>query len=178
MNVEHQNKALAKKLGLISLVMFSFAFAMAPLYNAFCQATGFNGSTSTKVEKDIFKDVDLSRKINISFDSNTHPSMTGKLYSSLRKTRLYPGEITTLYYTMENHLDRPVLVRAIPSVTPVVGARHIRKLECFCFSTQRLEAKQKVVFPLKIMIDPDLPHYVNNLTLSYTLFDITKQGSA
>lgn len=178
MKIEEQNKALAKKLSWICLFMFSFAFAMAPLYNAFCKATGFNGSTSTRVEKDIFKDVDLSRKINLSFDSNTHPSVSGKFYSSMKKTRLYPGEITTLYYTMENHLETPVLVRAIPSVTPVVGAKHIKKLECFCFSTQRLEPKQKVVFPLKILIDPDLPHYVNNLTLSYTLFDITKQGSA
>lgn len=176
--VLEENVKLFKKALWLSLVMFCFAFAMAPLYNAFCQATGFNGATSTRVDRSLFKQVDRTRKVNLTFDSNTHPTLRGRLYSSLGKTRLYPGEIYTLYYTMENHQDWPVLVRAIPSVTPVIGARHIRKLECFCFATQRLEAHQKVVFPLKIMIDPDLPSYVQNLTLSYTLFDVTKQGSA
>lgn len=173
-----ENIRLRNKVLWICLGMFAFAFAMAPLYNAFCKATGFNGSTSTKVDKSIFKEVDTSRKINISFDSNTHPDMHGQFYSSIGRAKLYPGEVYTLYYTIENKKDHPVLVRAIPSVTPVVGARHIRKLECFCFSTQKLDAHQKLIFPLKIMIDPQLPKYVGNLTLSYTLFDITKQGSA
>ena len=173
-----ENGRLLKKLILVCFFMYLFAFAMAPLYNAYCKATGFNGAASTRVDTSIFKEVDRSRKVNISFDSNTHPDMHGKFFASINRARLYPGEVYTLYYTIENTKDYPVLVRAIPSVTPVVGARHIRKLECFCFSTQKLDARQKLVFPLKIMIDPDLPKYVGNLTLSYTLFDITKQGSA
>lgn len=160
---------------LVCVAMFSFAFAMAPLYNAYCRATGFNGSTSGKIDASVFKDVDRTRKVKLSFDANIHQGVQAGFSSSCRDVLLHPGEVYTLYYSIENKNSHGVVFQAIPSVTPLVGAKNIRKLECFCFTMQPLEAYEKKLFPLKIMIDPDLPHYVRYLTLSYTLFDKTQQ---
>jgi len=77
-------------------------------------------------------------------------------------------------YWVKNLKDKPVVVQAIPSVTPGLAAQHIKKVECFCFTHQNLEAHQGMDMPLRFTVDPALPTSVKTLTLAYTLFDITE----
>jgi Cytochrome oxidase assembly factor len=38
----------ARRLLLLAVVMFGFAFALVPLYDVFCEVTGINGKTDTE----------------------------------------------------------------------------------------------------------------------------------
>ena len=40
------NKRLAIKLGAVAIIALVFGFALVPLYNVFCEATGLNGKTN------------------------------------------------------------------------------------------------------------------------------------
>ena len=42
---------LLRKLALVIIVMFGFAFALVPLYDVFCQVTGLNGKTVTIIRQ-------------------------------------------------------------------------------------------------------------------------------
>ena len=58
----------------------------------------------------------------------------------------------------------------MPSVAPVAANEHFKKIECFCFTSQAFAAHETRTLPLQFIVDPDLPDYVDTITLSYTLF--------
>lgn len=151
-------------------VMTVFSCCMPWLYNTLCQATGLDGKALRRFEDKIF-DVDMSRTITMEFEAHVHPALKVEFYPSIKKMKVHPGEITTLYYHMNNRNPFSKTVQAIPSVAPPIGARSIQKLECFCFQPQQLYSEQKRLLPLKIVIDPALPAHIHTMTLSYTLFD-------
>lgn len=67
-----------------------------------------------------------------------------------------------------------MIVQAIPSVSPGLAAKHLKKTECFCFTKQMMKGKQGMAWPLLFHLDRELPKKIRTITLSYTLFDITK----
>jgi len=61
--------------------------------------------------------------------------------------------------------------QAVPSVSPGNAARYLRKIECFCFTEQYLEAGEAQQMSVRFYIDEELPEEINTLTLSYSLFN-------
>ena len=66
--------------------------------------------------------------------------------------------------------------QAVPSVSPGQAALYFNKMECFCFNQQVLTAGQKLLMPLQFYVDPALPEQFSTITLSYTLYDMTKHS--
>jgi cytochrome c oxidase assembly protein subunit 11 len=64
-----------------------------------------------------------------------------------------------------------MVVQAVPSVSPGKAAKYVRKMECFCFERQKLEAHAERNMPLRFELSPDIPEHIGQITLSYTLFD-------
>ena len=58
-----------------------------------------------------------------------------------------------------------------PSVVPIVASDHFKKLECFCFESQDFMANEERALPMSFIVDPDLPDYVDTITLHYTFYD-------
>ncbi len=168
------NKKFYLRVSLFAIGMFGFAFLMAPLYSSFCQATGLDGRTSNEVFLQAPYEVDISRSMILEFDSNVIPALNFDFYPSMRSIKIHPGESYSLFYKVTNKMDRALTVQAIPSVTPAVGSKYIKKLECFCFQPQYLGAGENKYFPLRIAIDPAIPPYIKVLTLSYTLFEVNE----
>jgi cytochrome c oxidase assembly protein subunit 11 len=55
---------------------------------------------------------------------------------------------------------------------PQQAAAHFKKVECFCFTQQKLEANQAKQMPVVFYVDSALPKHVKTITLSYTFFEI------
>ena len=84
-----------------------------------------------------------------------------------------PGETKVVKFYAKNETSLKMVGQAVPSVAPGRAASHFKKIECFCFEQQTLEAQEEVWMPLQFYIDTEIPADVTTLTLSYTLFDVT-----
>ena len=170
-NVVAANQLLLKKLMVVTVLMFGFGFALVPFYEQICEVAGL---------RDVFRDdaapvrntqVDASRSVSIEFDANIQRlAWTFKPLQSY--VTVHPGAVTEVVYEIRNTLDRPVTGQAVPSYGPANAAGYFKKLECFCFRQQTLQAGEVRRMPVVFVVDPALPKDVNTITLSYTFFEV------
>lgn len=175
---EANKRKLVSRLALLVVVMFGFGYAMVPLYDVFCEITGFNGRPAdTAVSAAKAGPVDTSRTVTVEFLANVNRQLSWKFKPEVRKIRVHPGEITTVNYYASNLADHPVTGRAVPSISPGLAAKHLHKTECFCFTEQILQAGETKKMPVIFFIDTKLPRDYSVVTLSYTFFDVTDETS-
>ena len=51
------------------------------------------------------------------------------------------------------------------------------KIECFCFDQQTFLANEERAMPLQFIVDPELPDYVDTITLGYTFYDTARAAA-
>ena len=158
------------------LVMFGFGYAMVPLYDVFCDLTGINGKTSGVAAVESTYSIDKNRTITVEFLTSLNESAPILFKSELKKIDVHPGEYYTVNFYAENLTDKPMVARAIPSISPGVAAEYFIKTECFCFSEQTFKAKEGKTMPVRFVIDPKLPDRYKTITLAYTFFDNTENS--
>lgn len=175
---EKNNTKLIATLVAIVLGMFVFGFALVPIYNTMCKALGINGKTNAvAVAYDANNAaIDKNRVVKVEFIATNSGSIPWAFYPKTKKVTVHPGEIARLSFYAENKSNSKMTVQAIPSVTPGIAAKYLKKTECFCFTQQTLGAHEAMDMPLLFHLDPDLPKNVKTVTLSYTLFDVTGRG--
>ncbi len=177
MALQRENFKMVGKLGVITLGMFAFGYALVPLYRAICEATGINilaigerqvpGIASQLPAN---TQVDTSRTITVEFDVNVRGPWHFK--PEVRSVQVHPGELKTVMYEFQNIQDRAMSAQAIPSYAPKQAMAHFNKLECFCFTQYSLTPGEKKAWPVAFVIDPKLPKDVTTITLSYTFFEV------
>lgn len=168
------NKRLTTKLLVIAVLMFGFGFALVPLYNVMCKTLGINGKTSgTAVAEN--KQIDKTRTVTVEFLATNNENLPWEFHPNVKRVQLHPGEMKKISYFAKNDTNRPMVVQAIPSVTPGLAAQYIKKTECFCFTQQTLKGHASRDMPLLFHLDPHLPKNIHTITLSYTLFDVTNR---
>lgn len=165
--------ALCIKLLLACVMMFSFAlFVMPPLYVWFCEVTGLNGKTDGPYTGGSFV-VDESRWVKVQFIASKNAMMPWEFRPTQEVVNVNPGKPTVITYFAKNTTDHAMVAQASPSLSPYEANDHFHKIECFCFNKQPLAAGESAELGLSFTVDPELPHEVNTITLSYTLFDVT-----
>ena len=88
------------------------------------------------------------------------------------------GENTLAYYRATNTSDRATVGTAVFNVTPDSAGPHFSKVQCFCFTEQRLEPGQSVEMPVSFFVDPTFvtdeeTAKLPELTLSYSFYPVT-----
>jgi cytochrome c oxidase assembly protein subunit 11 len=182
------NTRLVRRLLLLVALAFVFAFAMVPLYNVLCEATGFNGKTSgSGIVRDGFSvgglkaasapapAVDLTRTIRVEFTGTVMPGLPWDMRPLTVSLDLHPGELQQVSYLVRNTSDREVTGQAVPSVTPGQAAQHFEKIECFCFSQQTLGPGEAREMPLAFIVKSGVDRNITHITLSYAFFSIDGQ---
>jgi cytochrome c oxidase assembly protein subunit 11 len=166
------NAQMFGKLVVVAVMMFGFGYLLVPIYKQICEITGVNILTSQemKVKPIDNSQVDKSRTITVEFDANTQGPF--RFRPTVSSMQVHPGEMTQVVYEVVNTQARSVEAQAIPSYAPQQAAAHFKKVECFCFQQQTLEASQAKQMPVVFYLDPALPKDVKTITLSYTFFEI------
>lgn len=181
LNREHmqpEHKKILKILLLVSFCMFGFTFALIPLYTVFCKVTGLNGKVDIKRPGAFVRyknsDLENSRLITVEFDVNRNRHLNCEFSPEHTALQIKTGELTLTSYYVKNLTNRTLIIQAIPSITPGIAAKYLKKLECFCFNKQTLKPQESMHLPLRFWLEPEIPDSVKRLTLSYTLFDVTE----
>ena len=157
------------------LSMLLLSYASVPLYNLFCKATGFGGTTQ---RADSFvKPTRGSKKILVEFDSNIEKALPWRFVPLNRSATVTTGENTLIFYEAENLSDKDIIGTAIYNVTPLKAGAYFVKVHCFCFEEQLLKAGKKMIMPVSFYIDPKIEkdpqlEEVEQITLSYSFFKI------
>ena len=83
--------------------------------------------------------VDKSRTITVELDANAQGPW--RFRPTTRSIQVHPGEMAKVMYEVVNTQARTVQAQAIPSYAPQSATPHFKKVECFCFKQQTLEAE-------------------------------------
>lgn len=178
MTQEIKQRKLLVILTLIVLGMFAFGFALVPIYNSLCKALGINGKTNPEaIAYDVSKaKIEHNREVLVQFVATNNSGVPWAFYPNVKQLKVHPGEIVKLAFYAENKTNHRMVVQAIPSVTPGIAAKYLKKTECFCFTQQTLNGHEAMNMPLLFHLDTDLPKNVNTVTLAYTLFDVSDRA--
>lgn len=172
------DKDIAKTVGKLTLgavAMFAFVFVvMVPLYNTLCEVLGINGKYSGKQYQVVEAKVDTTRTIKVQFVAQNAEGMPWQFVPVQALVEVHPGAVTTIEYYAKNVTGKDMVAQAVPSFVPARSAQYFHKTECFCFQRQPLKAGEEVKMPMQFIVDQELPAEVSEITLSYTIFDVTE----
>ena len=153
--------------------MFGFGFLLVPLYDVFCEITGFGGRTNAEAVT-VAEAPDLSREIRIEFVTTINSYAQFEFVADEDSMMVSPGKMYYATFTAKNLAGKDAVAQAVPSVAPPAAAEHFTKIECFCFTSQEFTAGEERAMPLQFIVNPELPDYVDTITLQYTFFDTAR----
>jgi len=173
-----------RRVGLICVAaaagMLGMAYAAVPLYRMFCQVTGFGGTTmvASAPSKSISEKTILMR-----FDANVSRDLPWSFQPVEHTMKVRLGETNLALYRATNKSDQAVTGTAIFNVAPEVAGQYFNKLECFCFTEQKLEPGQSVEMPVSFFVDPAIAKdaqaaRLSEITLSYTFYPVRNSGQS
>lgn len=174
--LRRDNRSILGKLVVVTALMFAFGYALVPIYRSICDVLGINVlAVATERVSTVSYDakntqVDASRTITVEFDANARGPWEFK--PQQRSMEVHPGQMATVMYEFRNVQNRAMAAQAIPSYAPQQATAYFHKLECFCFTEQKLASGEAKEWPVVFVIDPKLPKDVKTITLSYTFFEI------
>jgi len=154
--------------------MVGAAYAAVPLYQMFCQVTGYGGTTQMATEAPA---VTGERIITVRFNADTAGTMPWRFRPQQRAVTVRVGEQTLALYEAINPSQRRIVGSATFNVTPAKAGAYFNKIECFCFTEQALKPGESTDMPVSFFVDPaisDDPNLddVHTITLSYTFFEV------
>jgi len=161
-------------------VMTTLVCYSVPLYRLFCQATGALGTTR-RVAADTA--AESSRMVTVSFDTNVAPGMRWRFSPVQRQVLVHLGQETLVFFRAENLSDHDIVGHATFNVTPAKIGTYFKKIQCFCFTEEKLGSHQSVEMPVDFFVDPRLDADpdaadVQDIMLSYTFFPSLRPAGA
>lgn len=165
-------KTLRILLTIIGAMIVLVAFT-PKLYSAFCEATGFNGTTQRADRAPGA----VPGQVKVEFDANVHPGLPWRFEPEQNEVTIAPGAKTKIFYRAENLSGRSITGQAVYNVSPDTVGKYFKKIQCFCFSEQTLKPGEKVDMPVIFFVDPAIKKDpdtkdVHEITLSYTFYPV------
>jgi cytochrome c oxidase assembly protein subunit 11 len=150
------------------------------LYRMFCAATGLGGTTQ-RVNVD--SAAVSNRTIRVDFDTSVAPDLPWRFEPEQKAVTVHLGAQTLVYFSAENLSDQAIVGHATFNVTPLQIGIYFNKIQCFCFTEERLEPHEKVDMPVVFYVDPAVANDsevsgVQSITLGYSMFRSARPANA
>lgn len=170
------NRRLAIRLGVVAVLSLGFGFALAPLYDVFCQMVGVNTKTERFAARPVGVEVERDRWVTVEFMGQAMPGLPVVFKPAQNNLRVNPGDIVLAKYLVRNPTNQTLHGQAIPSVSPGNAGQHFKKIDCFCFREQVLAPGEEREMAVTFWVAPALPRGVTDITLSYAFYTSVKKG--
>ena len=161
-----------------ALGMLGLGYAAVPLYELFCQVTGFGGTTQRATESQAALAERLGasaggKTVSIRFDGTTAGDVPWSFRPEQVTDTVTIGQRDMAIYIAKNNSDETITGTATFNVEPEQAGAYFNKIQCFCFTEQTLQPGEEVRMPVLFYVDPaalDDPNMegVEQITLSYT----------
>jgi cytochrome c oxidase assembly protein subunit 11 len=166
--------AVAAACGVLVAGMVGLSFAAVPLYNWFCRTTGFGGTPQVAAAGPGNM---LDRRITVRFDSNVSGGLPWQFEPEQNSVVARIGDVVTVNYVVTNISARETVGQASYNVSPPTVGGYFTKINCFCFTEQRLKPGEKREMPVVFFVDPELAKDseqdgLSTITLSYTMYPV------
>ena len=168
-----RDKVTALLLSAVVVGMVGLTYAAVPLYQLFCQVTGYGGTTQVA---EAAPETVSDRVIEVRFNADVSNSLAWQFRPAQRSIDVRLGEQALAFYAARNESDVPTTGTAIFNVTPAKAGPYFNKVDCFCFDEQTLAPGQSADMPVSFFVDPALAddrnlNDITTITLSYTFFE-------
>jgi cytochrome c oxidase assembly protein subunit 11 len=164
--------AVAGACGVFVGAMVAASYAAVPLYDWFCRTTGFAGTTqvATSAPKEV-----LDRTVTVRFDANVGAGLPWRFVPEKNSNEAKLGEVITFDYIVTNLTARETLGTAAYNVAPLNYGAYFQKINCFCFSEQRMKPGETRTMTVVFYVDPAMADdpdtkIRDTITLSYTFY--------
>ena len=178
------HRGLVFKLSLFVAGSFAFGFALVPLYHVLCSITGLgnqkslsrayalgiNQETQQQTQPGA-QDAAQQRIVTIDFLANLPSVGNWEFRPITQSMQVHPGQLYEADFFAHNLTGHDTTAQAVPDIVPSKLAAWFHKTECCCFTPQSFKRGEQRVLPVRFFVDPDMPGYVEHLTLSYTFYD-------
>jgi cytochrome c oxidase assembly protein subunit 11 len=160
--------------------MAGLSYAAVPLYSWFCRTTGFGGTTQVASS---LPTRTSGRMITVRFDSNVAAGLPWRFRPERNSIDLRLGQVVTVYYSVTNVSNRVTVGQAGYNVSPPTTGIYFEKINCFCFSQQRLDPGERRDMAVVFYVDPKLAKdseqdLVSTITLSYTFYPVRQDAQS
>ncbi|CAM2877758.1 Cytochrome c oxidase assembly protein CtaG [Methylobacterium mesophilicum] len=157
----------------LAVGMVGLAFASVPLYDAFCKATGYDGTPRQGPALASAARTDDSMVVH--FDTNVAPGLPWKFAPEANTVEAKLGETKTVFFRVQNTGAKPSTGVATFNVQPGLMGSYFVKIACFCFNEQTLQPGETLDVPVVFYVDPAVREdsntaHLSEMTLSYTYF--------
>jgi cytochrome c oxidase assembly protein subunit 11 len=177
-NTPGQHRGLVFKLSIFVAGSFAFGFALVPLYDVLCSITGLGNQKSlTRAYAQGVEAIDQQRLVTVDFIANLPTVGNWEFRPVTRSIRVHPGQLYEADFFAHNLTGHDTTAQAVPDIVPSKLAAWFHKTECFCFTPQSFKRDEQRVMPVRFIVDPALPGYVEHLTLAYTFYDVPSRAA-
>jgi len=168
---DRQNRMLTWKLAAIALGGLGFGFALVPLYRTLCAVTGYGDQGKLLERVTAIEHPDPNRTVTVEFLAEVASAGSWDFRPEVRRIQIHPGELYTAEFFAHNLTGHASTAQAVPNISPSEVAAYFHKTECFCFSPQHFALNEGRDMPVRFIVDPALPGYIETITLAYTFYD-------
>ena len=165
---------VAASCGVFVAAMVGLSYASVPFYDWFCRATGFAGRPQIATS---LPQGQAGRTVRVRFDANVTGGLPWRFEPEQNEIKVRLGEVVTVNYMVTNLAARETVGQAAYNVAPSTTGAYFQKINCFCFTEQRMAPGEKremaVVFDVDASLakDSELDD-LDTITLSYSFYTV------
>jgi cytochrome c oxidase assembly protein subunit 11 len=172
--IPRRDVIVAASCGVFVAGMVGLAYASVPFYDWFCRATGFGGKPQIATSA---PQGAIGRTVSVRFDANVIGGLPWRFTPEQNSIEVKLGEVVTVNYVATNLSARETVGQASYNVAPGTTGAYFQKINCFCFTEQRLGPGEKREMAVVFYVDPALAKDaelddLNTITLSYSFYAV------
>ncbi|MDG2001913.1 MAG: cytochrome c oxidase assembly protein, partial [Novosphingobium sp.] len=129
-SLDRRNRRVGAIALAVAVGMLGLGYAAVPLYQLFCQVTGFGGTTQRVSVQEASTVAVSSRALSIRFDANVERGLPWEFRPEQVTDTVSVGARDMAIFIARNQSDKPITGTATFNVEPEYVGKYFNKIQC------------------------------------------------